>query len=206
MSDLARLEQQVTFLREMDRLKSVIRQTQLLSADRRENTAEHSWHIAMGALTLAEYAPDGTDIARAVKLLLIHDIIEIDAGDTYAYDVEGHIDKYEREAAAARRIFGLLPDEQRDIYIALWEEFEHIETTDAKFANAIDQLLPTLYNTWNDGGSWSERNPTYEQVFARSQRRLGDSGADAIWDYVQKLIADAVAKGWLAPPTTDNAQ
>jgi putative hydrolase of HD superfamily len=198
-----RLTGQLAFIRELDRLKAVIRQSHLDGANRKENTAEHSWHVAAAALALADYAPPGTDVAHAVRLLLIHDIVEIDAGDTYAFDVAGHTDKYEREQAAARRIFGLLPDEQRDQFIAWWEEFEQVTSDASRFANAVDQLLPMLHNLWGDGGSWLEHRPTYEQVYARSYRRVGESGATALWDYVHRLLNRAVEEGWLPPPVND---
>jgi len=196
-----RLAGHIAFIRELDRLKAVVRQSHLDGDARKENTAEHSWHVATAALALAEYAPEGTDIAHAVRLLLVHDIVEIDAGDTYAFDVAGHADKFEREAAAARRIFGLLPAEQCEQFIGWWEEFEHVTTDEARFANAVDQLLPTLHNFWADGGSWLEHKPTYEQVYERSRRRVGESGVTELWKCIQGMLGEAVKRGWLPPPT-----
>jgi putative hydrolase of HD superfamily len=198
---LTQLDRQIAFLRDIDKLKNVIRQAKLADLSRYENTAEHSWHVAMAALTLAEYAPPGTDMAHVVRLLLIHDIIEIDAGDTYAYDVAGHADKLDRETRAAERIYGLLPPEQGAQFMAWWQEFEDVTTPEARFANAMDQIMPTLHNYWSGGGSWQAKRPTYEQVFERTQRRIG-SASDELWQYVQQMLTDAVARGWLQAPQT----
>ena len=150
---LSRLEQQIAFITEIDKLKTILRQTPLMDNSRRENSAEHSWHLAVMALTLAEYAEAGTDLNRVVKMVLIHDIVEIDAGDTFAYDVQGYTDKANREELAAARIFGLLPDDQRDEIMALWHEFEAITTPEARFANALDRLEPLIGNFVAGGGS-----------------------------------------------------
>lgn len=195
-----RLEQQILFLKELDKLKHVIRQTYLVDETRQENTAEHSWHIAMAAITLAEYSDDPVDILRVLKMLLLHDIVEIDAGDTFAFDETGYEDKSEREHRAAERIFGLLPDEQGLEFMALWKEFEAVETTDSKFANAIDRLLPLLHNVWTDGrASWERHQPRFEQVWKRNVTGVGQASTD-LWDYVQQLLKNAVDDGWLAAP------
>jgi len=195
-----RLEQQILFLKELDKLKHVIRQTYLVDETRQENTAEHSWHIAMAAITLAEYSDDPVDILRVLKMLLLHDIVEIDAGDTFAFDETGYEDKSEREHRAAERIFGLLPDEQGAEFMALWKEFEAVETTDSKFANAIDRLLPLLHNVWTDGrASWERHQPRFEQVWKRNVTGVGQASTD-LWDYVQQLLKNAVDDGWLAAP------
>lgn len=192
-----RLEKQIAFLREVDQLKHVMRQTVLVNLDRKENTAEHSWHIVLAVMTLAEYADEPIDLLHVVKMLLIHDIVEIDAGDTFAFDEVGYEDKFEREHQAAQRIFGILPDDQRDDLMALWHEFEVIETADSKFANAIDRLLPFLHNIWTDGqGSWKEHAPKYEQVYERNVRGVGVISAE-LWTYTQKLMNHAVEQGWL---------
>ncbi|MEO1163187.1 MAG: HD domain-containing protein [Chloroflexota bacterium] len=197
------LAQQIAFLREIDKLKTVIRQTHIADESRQENTAEHSWHIAMAALTLAEYADAPIDILRVIKMLLLHDIVEIDAGDTFAFDTAGYEDKFEREQAAAKRIFGLLPAAQAEEFETLWREFEAIETDDAKFANAIDRFLPFLHNDWSDGrSSWLHHAPTYEQVYKRNATGVGQISTE-LWAYVQKILAQAVEDGWLAAPVKE---
>ena len=170
---------------------------------RKENTAEHSWHIALAAFLLAEYADEPIEVTRVVKMLLIHDIVEIDAGDTFAFDEAGHEDKYERELVAANRLFGLLPDDQRDEFQNLWHEFEAMETADAKYANAIDRLLPFLHNMWTEGeGSWTEHAPRFEQVYQRNAGGVGKISAE-LWAYTQQLMNHAVEQGWLSASDTD---
>lgn len=201
-----RLESQLKFLREIDKLKHVIRQTQLVNLSRKENTAEHSWHVALAAFLLSEYADEPIDVTRVVKMLLIHDIVEIDAGDTFAFDEAGHEDKYDLELVAANRIFGLLPDDQRDEFRGLWHEFEAAETADAKYANAIDRLLPFLHNIWTGGkGSWEEHTPRFEQVYKRNAGGVGTISAE-LWAYTQQLMNHAVEQSWLSAPDTDNSK
>lgn len=191
------LNAQLRFLREVDHLKHVMRQTVLVDQSRKENTAEHSWHIALAAITLADYADEPIDVLRVVKMLLLHDIVEIDAGDTFAFDAAGHVDKFDREQQAAERIFGLLPDAQRDEFMGFWLEFEAKKTADAKFANAIDRLLPFLHNIWTEGqGSWEEHQPRFEQVYRRNEGGVGAISAD-LWDYTRNLMTQAVENGWL---------
>ena len=192
-----RLEQQITFVMELDKLKSVIRQTRLVNGKRKENTAEHSWHAALAALVLAEYADEPVDVLRVAKMLLVHDIIEIDAGDTYAFDDAANVDKAEREQQAAARLFGLLPDDQGAELRALWDEFEAMTTPDAKFANAIDQIMPLLHNMHGVGGSWLEHNPPLEKVLARTERRIKPISAE-LWAYTQALLMRANQAGWLS--------
>src|SRR5204863_6389117 len=151
-----RLTQQIAFVMEIDKLKTILRQTSLMDNSRRENSAEHSWHLAVMALTLGDYAEPGTDLTHVVKMVLVHDIVEIDAGDTFAYDAQGYTDKNEREERAAARIFGLLPKDQCDELLALWHEFEAIDTPEARFANALDRLEPLLGNYATGGGSWKK--------------------------------------------------
>lgn len=195
-----RLEQQLAFLKEIDKLKLVIRQTYLVDESRKENTAEHSWHIAMAAITLAEYADESVNMLHVLKMLLIHDIIEIDAGDTFAFDEKGYQDKPERERQAATRIFGLLPEEQGTELMALWREFEAVESNDAKFANAVDRLMPLLHNLWTDGrASWRQHQPRFEQVYQRNATGVGQSST-VLWEYVQRMLERAIADGWLSPP------
>ncbi len=190
-----RLAQQIAFVMEIDKLKTILRQTTLMDNSRRENSAEHSWHLAVMALTLGEYAEAGTDLARVVKMVLVHDIVEIDAGDTFAYDTQGYTDKNEREQRAAARIFGLLPDEQRDELLALWHEFEAITTAEARFANALDRLEPLLGNYATGGGSWQKAGVTLAKVQKRMEPIANVS--PELGAYVQQILADSVAKGYI---------
>ncbi|MCB0047524.1 MAG: HD domain-containing protein [Caldilineaceae bacterium] len=192
-----RLQQQLHFILEIDRLKAVLRQTRLMGVARRENSAEHSWHLVMLILVLAEYANEPTDILHTIKLAALHDIVEIDAGDTFAYDAAGAVDKNEREERAATRIFGLLPEDQAHEFYALWHEFEARATPEARLANAADRLMPMLHNYFTDGGTWVEHGVTRQQVMGRVQTI--DDGSHTLWDFVQSLIDDAVAQGMLAP-------
>ena len=155
-----RLAQQLRFVAEADRLKAVLRQTRLMDASRRENSAEHSWHLALMAVVLAEYAPETTDLARVLEMLVLHDVIEIEAGDTFAYDAAANLDKAAREQAAATRTFGLLPQDLNARLRALWEEFEGGATNEARFANALDRLQPLLGNFYSGGGTWLEHGVT----------------------------------------------
>lgn len=192
-----RLEQQITFLKEIDRLKAVLRRTAIIDRSRLENSAEHSWHLAMMALVLGEHAPDGTDVAHAVRMLLVHDLVEIDAGDTFAYDVDAHHDKAAREQAAADRLFSLLPPELGASLRALWEEFEAGATREARFANALDRFSGLLQN-WGggDGGTWRAHAVTREAVL----RRMAPirEGAPALWPFITQVVDEATASGFLA--------
>ena len=189
------LTQQIAFVMEIDKLKTILRQTSLMDNSRRENSAEHSWHLAVMALTLGEYAEPGTDLTHVIKMVLVHDLVEIDAGDTFAYDAQGYTDKNEREERAAARIFGLLPDDQRDELMALWHEFEAISTAEARFANALDRLEPLLGNYATGGGSWQKAGVTLAKV----QKRMEPIGnvSEALGVYVQHILAESVAKGYL---------
>jgi putative hydrolase of HD superfamily len=193
----ARLLAQLRFVGEVDRLKEVLRRTALIGGARRENSAEHSWHVALAAVVLAEYARETLDVAHVVKMLLVHDVVEIDAGDTFAYDLVGKASQAAREAAAAHHLFGLLPLEQGDALRALWEEFEACTTAEAKFANAMDRLLPALQNYANGGGTWRDAQVNQPRVVERLQPI--DEGAPALWEFVEGLLADATARGWIAP-------
>lgn len=176
-----RLAAQLTFLLEMDKLKLVVRRNELADASRRENTAEHSWHLVMFALTLAEHAAPGVDLGRVIRLCALHDIVEIDAGDTFFWDAQGYQDKESRERAAAKRLFGLLPDGQATEFEALWEEFEACESPEAVYANAVDRLAPVLLNSHSGGRSWRENGITAEMirqkmaVIAQASPRLGQA-------------------------------
>lgn len=187
--------QQMAFIEEIDRLKTVLRQTQIMDGSRRENSAEHSWHLAVMALLLAEHADEPVDALRVVKMLLIHDLVEIDAGDTFAYDTEGHGDKEERERKAAARLFGLLPAEQAAELWALWEEFEASETPEAKFGLALDRLHPMLNNYRTEGHAWKQHRITSDRVLHRSESIT--RGSKVLGAYARTKIGDAVAKGYL---------
>ena len=183
---MTKLEKQLEFIMELDKLKHVIRKNYLADGSRCENVAEHSWHLAMMAVLLAEYANEPIDILKTVKMLLVHDIIEIDAGDTYAYDVVGNQDKKERERKAAERIFGLLPAEQAKEYRSLWDEFEEMNTAESKFANSIDKIHPFLLNSASGGKSWQEHGVRKSQVLERN--KYTKDGSQALWDYVSRRI------------------
>ena len=155
--DNERLKKQMDFILEMDKMKSIMRQTYLANGERKENDAEHSWHLALMCGILAEYSNEPIDVLKTMKMVLLHDVIEIDAGDTYAYDTEGNKTKRERELKAADRIFGLLPEAQQKEYRGLWDEFEAMETAEAKFANMLDKVQPLLLNNASDGKSWVEQ-------------------------------------------------
>lgn len=190
-----KLTQQIQFIIEIDKLKSILRQTLLTDGSRQENSAEHSWHLAMMAIVLAEYAPANVDMLRVIKMLLLHDIVEIDAGDTFCYDITGNQDKAERELLAAQRIFGLLPAEQREELRALWEEFEAQDTPAAKWARALDCLQPLLNNQQTQGHTWRLHGVTREKVLHRM--RAVEKGAPALWPFVEQIIEDCVAAGYL---------
>jgi 5'-deoxynucleotidase YfbR-like HD superfamily hydrolase len=196
--NLKRLEQQIAFVREVDKLKTIARQTLLTDASRQENDAEHSWHLALMALVLGEYAGDETlDLLHVVRMVLVHDLVEIDAGDTYCYDEAGHKDKTQRETAAARRIFNLLPPDQAAEIRALWDEFETSETPESRFANALDRLQPLIHNVFTKGRMWKKHGIVKSQVIDRN-RKIAD-GAPDLWEFARGLIEKAVDDGHLAP-------
>lgn len=191
-----RLTRQLSFIAEIDKLKGVYRQTFLMDASRRENTAEHSWHIALFAVLMLEYAElPRPDLNRVIRMLLLHDIVEIDAGDTFAYDAVGYEDKEAREQAAARRLFGMLPDDQAEEWTQLWREFEEGKTAEAHYANAIDRLLPLLHNYYTGGVSWVQHSISRAQVI----RRIApvEKSAPALWPFAMELLDRAVAQGLL---------
>lgn len=198
LAEGGRLVRQLDFLREIDRLKTVLRQTVLTDKSRRENSAEHSWHLAVMAGLLQEHANEpGLDVGRVIRMVLIHDIVEIDAGDTFAYDTAGHADKAEREERAAERLFGLLPDDQRAEIMDLWREFEDRTTPEAKFAAALDRLQPMIHNYLTEGHTWRQHGITAGQVLARN-RHIAE-GSEALWRFAEQMINDAVDKGYLQP-------
>ena len=193
-----RLAQQIEFIVEVDRLKQVFRQTLLMDASRRENDAEHSWHLALMAVLLSEYsaAPD-LDLLRVIKMVLVHDIVEIDCGDTFCYDKEANIGKLERETKSADRIFNILPPDLAADVRALWDEFEARQTLEARFAAALDRLQPLLHNFRTEGAAWRRHGVTADQVIERNCHIA--EGAPALWEFARGMIEDAVRKGYLAP-------
>jgi putative hydrolases of HD superfamily len=194
-----RLERQMRFLIEADKLKEIYRQTILTQSRRPENDAEHSWHFALMVMTLAEHSVhQPLDVLRVLKMVLIHDLVEIDAGDTFAYDTKLMVNQHEREAKAAERIFGLLPKDQTADFRSLWDEFEAQVTPEAKFAAACDRFHPMLLNCLTEGHAWRKHGITHDRVVARNAHIA--KGSPLLWEYALKMIDEAVAKGHL-PPT-----
>lgn len=190
------LQQMIDFILETDKLKNVYRQTWITEQSRRENSAEHSWHLALMALLFMDHAnKPNLDMLKVIKMLLIHDIVEIDAGDTFAYDMKGHEDKVAREQLAAQRIFGLLPQEKRDELMDLWHEFEAHESEESRFAHALDRLHPMLLNFHTEGAAWKEHGIKVEQVLSRN--RVIEDGSEPLWDYAKGIIQQAEERGYL---------
>ena len=185
---MERLERQFAFLREIDKEKMIGRQTYLTDAVRKENDAEHAWHMAIMTLLLSEYANEEIDVLRTISMLLIHDIVEIDAGDTYAYDVEAKKTQRQREERAAERIFGMLPSDQGEKMRALWEEFEACETKEAKFARSMDNIQPMMLNAATDGKAWEEHEVRLSQILKRNQRTR--EGSETLWKYAKENFID----------------
>lgn len=204
METADRLERQIRFILEIDKLKTVLRRSYILDGSRYENSAEHSWHLAVMALVLAEHANQPVDLCRVIKMLLVHDIVEVDAGDTYCYDEHANRDKAEREQRAADRLFGILPPDQRDELQALWEEFEARQTPEAKFAAALDRLMPLMHNFFTNGRSWQEHGVTLEQVLERNSPMA--EGAAPLWTFAKKLIDQAVEQGLLPAKSSPQKQ
>ena len=195
--DGKRFKSQIEFILEVDKLKKIMRRTMLMDRSRQENSAEHSWHIALIVLVLSEYAEaDNLNLLRLIKLLLAHDLVEIDAGDTYCYDESGRQDQKERETRAADRIFNILPEDQAKSFRALWDEYEDRETPESRFANALDRFQPLLHNYFTHGHTWRQHGIQKKQVLSRMQPV--EEGSSFLWDYVTALIDDAVEKGYLA--------
>lgn len=193
---MERLRRQMEFVLELDRQKEIERQTYLADGSRKEGDAEHAWHMAVMAFLLAEYANEEIDVLKAVKMALLHDVVEIDAGDTYAYDRDGNQTKGERERKAADRIYGMLPPGQREECLALWEEFEAMETPEAKFVNTLDKVQPLLLNHASGGKSWKEHHVRPSWVFERNART--NEGSEALWDYARGLIEESIENGNLS--------
>lgn len=184
----AEIEQQLSFLMEIDKLKTVIRRSPLIDQSRRENSAEHSWHLALYALVLARHADAPVDVGRVIQMLLLHDVVEIDAGDTPIHMAAGQSDQEEREAAAADRLYGLLPAGQGAQLRALWEEFEAGASADARFAKALDRLQPLIHNVATGGGTWNEAAVSHAQVLERYGPAI-EGGASTLWDEAKKLVS-----------------
>ncbi|HHJ3187841.1 TPA: HD domain-containing protein [Vibrio parahaemolyticus] len=196
---MVRLEKQLALLIELDKLKSVLRRTRVKSAEGRlENSGEHSWHVALMAVLMEEHANAPVDICRVMKMLLIHDVVEIDAGDTFVYDTAASKEQAEKEIKAAERLFGMLPTDQGQELLALWQEFEAAQSDDAKYAKyakALDRLIPMLLNYHNNGQSWKENSVTREQALTINKRI--EFGSVTLWDKAKELIEEATEKGWL---------
>jgi len=189
------MQQIIDFILELDKLKGVTRKTRPLGLDRYENSAEHSWQIAMLASSLSHYAESPVDVNRVIGMLLVHDIGEIDTGDTIVYAEGGWDERKAAERAAVTRIFGLLPDQQGARFMALWQEFDDSETPEARFANAVDRAMPVLLNLANAGQSWLENGITHERVVGRIAQQIRD-GCPALWDYLEVRLEDEHRKGW----------
>ena len=202
--DKERFARQLAFVVEIDKMKSVMRRTILIDRSRRETDAEHSWHFALMAFVLMEYAKDDIDINRVIKMALVHDLVEVYAGDTFAYDKKGYEDKEKRELEAAEKIFGLLPDDQNRELRGLWDEFEAVQTKESKYANAIDRLQPLINNYKTDGHTWHayDTEVESEQVYKRMEPIK--TAAPEVWEFIEFVIMDSIEKGYLKK--TEHAQ
>ena len=198
---MERIDQQLEFINELHKLKAVMRRNRMPGFERKEDTAEHSWHVALMAAVLSEQSNQPIDVLKTITMLLIHDVVEIDAGDTYVYDEVGKQSQSAREDAARDRIFGLLPADQAQRFIALWDEFEARETPEAKFAKALDRISPLLANAANGGLSWREHGVNADQV--RGVNCIIADGSEALWAVAQQTINKQVALGQLAPGKDD---
>lgn len=192
---LKRLEQQIGFVMEIDKLKHIYRQNLVADGSRRENDVEHSWHLAVMAVILQEYSAQPVDVSKVIKMVLLHDLVEIDAGDTFAYDVKAAFDKEEREKAAADRLYGLLPSDQEEELRVLWDEFEARETPEAKFATCLDRMQPLLNNYHTQGGTWQTHDVRSDEVRKRMEP-IGEI-SPTLGAYVESLIEDSVSQGIL---------
>ncbi len=193
--DWERFEKQKDFILEIDKEKNILRQTHLSGGGRRENDAEHAWHMAVMVWLLREYANEPLDLAKTMMMVLIHDVVEIDAGDTYAYDAAGKATAHDREEKAAERLFGLLPEDQGRELRALWEEFEEYETPEARFAHTMDNFQPMLLNDSNGGGDWKEHGIRRSQTEKRNEKT--GTGSREIWEYMKTILDANVARGSL---------
>lgn len=188
-----RLKKQIDFILEIDKEKNILRQTHLSGHGRRENDAEHAWHMAIMAYLLREYSNEPVDIGRVMLMCLIHDLVEIDAGDTYAYDTEGLSTQKEREEAAKERIYSLLPEDQKEMLVSIFDEFEENQTAEAKFAHAMDNFQPLLLNNSNDGGDWREHGVHASQVYGRQEKTK--MGSEKIYEVTDQILKKNIARG-----------
>lgn len=191
-----RLKRDIEFILELDKMKSIIRQTSLIDNSKREDDAEHSWHIAVMAMVLSEYANDEIDVCKVIKMLLVHDLVEIYAGDTFCYDKEASKSKKQRELEAADKIFGILEEDKGRELRSLWEEFEEMETKEAIFAAAMDRLEPIFSNYYSGGGTWVKFNVKKEEIFKRVEPIK--KASDEIWQFTMNIINDAIEKGYIS--------
>lgn len=188
-----RMKQQIAFLMEIDKVKNIFRQTYLADVKRKENDAEHSWHLAIAAFLLKEYVAEDVDVMKVMIMVLIHDLVEIDAGDTYAYDAEGAKTKRAREVAAADRIFGMLPEDQGGYFRELWDEFEAYESDDAKFAHLLDNFQPLLLNHESNGKSWTEHHVKKSQIYKRNEKI--EETSPEVWERMKQIVEEHIALG-----------
>lgn len=192
-----RFEQQIRFILEADKVKNIFRQTYLADGSRKENDAEHSWHLALAAVLLKEHIKEEIDLSKVIIMVLIHDLVEIDAGDTYAYDSRGAVTKRDRELKAADRIFGILPDDQKRYFRSLWDEFEEYKTPESQYAHLLDNFQPLLLNDASGGKSWTEHGVKKSQVCRRNERIPGISMT--VWERMNEIMDRHVEKGHLKP-------
>ena len=197
-----KLLQQIEFIREIDKLKYIFRKTKLINSDRLENDAEHSWHLAMMAIILAEHSNEPIDVAKVMKMVLIHDIVEIDSGDVFAYDTVKSHNNFDEELKAAKRIFGILPNEQAEEFLNIWIEFEEMKTPESKFARALDRLEPLLQNASNNGGTWREFDVKFDKVIEK-KKAIKDA-SEELWKFAKQLIDESVEKGILKKQNTND--
>ncbi len=192
---MEKLLKDIEFIVELDKMKSIERMTTLIGTNKREDDAQHSWHIAMMGMTLAEYADENIDVSKVIKMLLVHDIVEIYAGDTFAYDEKGYEDKLERELKSADRIFGILSEEKSLEFRKLWDEFEEMKTENALFANSMDRLQPILNNFYNEGGTWKKHGITHSKVLKRVEPIKASS--TILYEYTLSLLDKAKSLGYI---------
>ena len=190
---MERLQQQMKFILEVDKVKQIIRQTYLADGSRKENDAEHSWHLALMAVLLKEYANEEVDLAKVIPMVLLHDLVEVDAGDTYAYDQAGLATQRARETKAADRIFGMLPEDQGGYFRELWDEFEAYESDDAKFAHLLDNFQPLLLNHESNGKSWTEHHVKKSQIYKRNEKIKETS--PEVWEWMKQIVEEHIALG-----------
>lgn len=188
-----RLQKQIEFIIEVDKLKDIIRQTHLTNGERKENDAEHSWHLSLMAVFLSEYSKEPVDVLQVIKMVLIHDLVEIDAGDTYLYDESGNCTKAAREQKAAERIFNILPKDQAEELFKLWNEFEERRTPESKFANTLDRIQPILLNDATQGRAWREHDVCIDQILSKNE--YTSQGSDVLWEYIQEVFEKNIKNG-----------